>query len=71
MGCEDMFKFLIYWLLINFGLLGFLYLRSKALERVSRMDRRLGQDRRQFCYSASIPERRSGNDRRLRFAEQG
>jgi hypothetical protein len=31
-----------------------------------RVDRRSGKDRRQFSYTAYIPERRSGKDRRIR-----
>jgi hypothetical protein len=32
----------------------------------ARVDRRSGKDRRQFSYTAYIPERRSGKDRRIR-----
>ena len=31
---------------------------------VAKVDRRSGKDRRQFSYTAYIPERRSGTDRR-------
>jgi hypothetical protein len=33
---------------------------------MAKVDRRLGKDRRQFSYTAYIPERRSGKDRRSR-----
>jgi hypothetical protein len=31
---------------------------------MTKVDRRSGKDRRQFAYTAYIPERRSGKDRR-------
>jgi len=33
---------------------------------MAKVDRRSGKDRRQFSYTAYIPERRSGKDRRSR-----
>jgi hypothetical protein len=33
---------------------------------MAKVDRRSGKDRRQFCYTAYIPERRCGKDRRIR-----
>jgi hypothetical protein len=33
---------------------------------MAKVDRRSGKDRRQFSYTAYIPERRSGKDRRIR-----
>ncbi len=34
------------------------------LNFMAKVDRRSGKDRRQFSYTAHIPERRSGTDRR-------
>jgi hypothetical protein len=40
---------------------------SKELpQRMTMVVRRSGKDRRQFFYTAYIPERRSGKDRRIR-----
>ncbi len=33
---------------------------------MAKVDRRSGKDRRQFSYTAYIPERRCGKDRRIR-----
>ena len=33
---------------------------------MAKVDQRSGKDRRQFSYTAYIPERRSGKDRRIR-----
>jgi hypothetical protein len=40
---------------------------SKELPQwIAKVDRRSGKERRQFSYTAYIPERRCGKDRRIR-----
>ena len=39
---------------------------QEKLHLMAKVDRRSGKDRRQFSYTAYIPERRSGKDRRCR-----
>jgi hypothetical protein len=55
------------WLIFNGLFLTFLYIQYLDVERAETGDRRMGFNRRQFSYGASVPERRSGNDRRLSY----
>lgn len=54
------------WLIFNGLFLTFLYIQYLDVERSETGDKRMGFKRRQFSYGAHIPEKRSGNDRRLR-----
>jgi len=60
---------IVMWILVLSLVVTYILLNIFENKKMKKSDRRLEKDRRHFTYASHIPERRSGNDRRLSYNE--